>query len=428
MEHEPMTSREAKTREAGSTLVELLLYVAITGVILGSITAAFAVVGRNAGGAADRLKKSHDAQVVAQFVVADAQNSGGPAEVSTSDVGSCSDSRDSRVPSPVLRLNWNKPGTAPTPTAMIVNYVLVGNAPGPNGEVSSTLLRRECSGGSLVSDTPVARNVATASAACSPVPDCSGTPTKVTLTVQETVGRSQATPYQYSLAAAFRKVSGGTPPLQPPAVGPAPALFVLGSGGLSLGNGDLTIRNNGGIVINADVSVRNNGHILAQNGTAYTNVDYAGSCADKNGECGTWTDVGVAAQDPYKGMVPDTTGLNTYIDGIYHGPGIYTTKPLNVSGIQMASGTYIINAGFNGDNVTSALGGVLLYVKGGSLSFGGNSALSLDALQTGPFKGVVVYAPATTLTLNGNPAVSFGGAVIIDQLVVKGNPASLAVG
>lgn len=448
-----MTLRARRTEESGATLVELLMFISITGIVMATIASAFAVVTRNTQSAEDRLEKSHDAQLVANYVVRDAQNSGGPSEVSTTDVTTCWDAADPRVPDPVLRLNWTSTGIGGGTTAMTVNYLLVDNPVGADGATSSTLLRRECAAGVLVSETPVAHNVASASATCAPG-SCAANPTKVALTVRETADAADATGYQYSLAATFRKDVGATPP-SVPGGGIHPPLFLLSKTGtgLALGNGNVNVVGGGMIFINSSLTVGPNGDI---NGDA----GYAGTCSShqNNDVCPSYEDTNVAAEDPYKGLsaLPDpTTGLATYSDGKYHGPGIYTNE-LQISGsgtTNLAAGIYILRDGMSlsgSATITSDSDGVLLFVDGGSLDFAGSAKATLLPMTNGTYEGFsifqpsdnssamglsgggsayggVIYAPSAAVSINGGGSVS-SGAVIANTADFSGNNATVTVG
>jgi hypothetical protein len=99
---------------------------------------------------------------------------------------------------------------------------------------------------------------------------------------------------------------------------------------------------------------------------------------------------------------------------------VYTTTLSIPDGsvVTMASGIYVLQNGISVSGnavVTSAAGGVLLDVRGGAVSFAGNGAVTLSALPTGPYAGVLVFQHAgdsSTLTLSGNSATaSFNGTL-----------------
>jgi prepilin-type N-terminal cleavage/methylation domain-containing protein len=182
--------------EGGFTLVELLIVIAIESLIVGALGSAFILVTNNSSQVKESLARSADARIAAAYIVSDARNSSGP-ETSLSDTASCPDPSPpvSGTPTAVVRFNWNSTSSAGATTPNIVNYVLVSNA----------LLRRQCRNGSLVSNAAVANNVTSVTVACSPTANCSGTPTKITVSITETPETTGSPSFQYSLTGAFRK-------------------------------------------------------------------------------------------------------------------------------------------------------------------------------------------------------------------------------
>ncbi|MDQ1480939.1 MAG: hypothetical protein QOI44_1800 [Actinomycetota bacterium] len=186
----------ARRDEAGFTLVELLIVIVIEALIVGALGSAFILVTNNSSQVKESLARSGDARIAAAYIVSDARNSSGP-ETSLADTASCFDPSPpvSGTPTAVVRFNWNSTSSAGATTPNIVNYVLVSNA----------LLRRQCRNGSLVSDRAVANNVTSVSVACAPTANCSGTPTKITVSITETPETTGSPSFQYSLTGAFRK-------------------------------------------------------------------------------------------------------------------------------------------------------------------------------------------------------------------------------
>jgi prepilin-type N-terminal cleavage/methylation domain-containing protein len=182
--------------DAGFTMIELLVVVVIEAMIVTALGSAFVLVMNNSTTVKESLARTNDARFAASYIVSDARNSSGP-ETSLSDTASCPDPSPpvSGSATPVVRFSWNGTTSVGATTTNIVNYVLVSDA----------LLRRYCRNGSLVSDDALATNVATATVACAPTANCSGTPTKITATITATQGASLGAAYQYSLTGAFRK-------------------------------------------------------------------------------------------------------------------------------------------------------------------------------------------------------------------------------
>jgi uncharacterized delta-60 repeat protein len=176
---------------------------------------------------------------------------------------------------------------------------------------------------------------------------------------------------------------------------------------------------------------------------------------------------GVAAvTDPMTGLKgPGTTGMTNYGAVSYTSgtqtlcPGIYTSiKASGTASLTLNPGIYIIEGGgFTVTGKASVNGtGVLIYNTGsnypnntgsfGGLTISGSGTVSLSAMTTGTYAGIVifqpaantraisltgnaangltgtVYAPAALLTLGGN--ASLAGAAVVNQLSLSGNASS----
>src|SRR5262249_21175450 len=127
-------------------------------------------------------------------------------EVSLSDTTSCPDASPpvSGTANAVARFSWTSTDSDGSTDANIVNYVRVG----------TSLLRRQCFNGTLVTDRAVASSVLSVSVACSPTTNCTGTPTSISITVTETVD-SNGTSYSYTVTGTFRKLIATGPPTNP---------------------------------------------------------------------------------------------------------------------------------------------------------------------------------------------------------------------
>ena len=94
---------------------------------------------------------------------------------------------------------------------------------------------------------------------------------------------------------------------------------------------------------------------------------------------------------------------------------------MSVSGqshVQLASGVYVFDNGLTvsgQSTLTSAAGGVLLYFAGGTLTVSGQAGVTLSALQTGAYSGIVVFqarGDTAALSLSGqSQKTSFDGTV-----------------
>jgi hypothetical protein len=129
--------------------------------------------------------------------------------MSVTDTTSCADPTPpvTGTSTAVARFNWNAPNRVTAPTANISNYVLV----------SGNLLRRHCEAGTLVNDAVLAANVDSTTVSCSvngiAQPDCTGTPTAITVAIVATLDSVGSAPYTYTLTAAFRQLNGRGAPL-----------------------------------------------------------------------------------------------------------------------------------------------------------------------------------------------------------------------
>lgn len=67
--------------EGGFTFVELLVVIVVLGIVMSAITSALITVIRTAGGTADRMSQSHDAQLLSTWLVPDLQSANAPTGV-----------------------------------------------------------------------------------------------------------------------------------------------------------------------------------------------------------------------------------------------------------------------------------------------------------------------------------------------------------
>ena len=419
--------------EAGFTIIELLIVIVIESLIVGGLGSAFVLIMNNSTTVKESLARTNDARFAANYIVSDARNSSGP-ETSLTDTTSCPDANPpvAGTPSAVARFDWISTSSTGATTADIVNYVLVSNA----------LLRRECHNGTLVNDDALATKIASATVSCSPTADCSGTPTTITAAITETQGSSSVAAYQYSLTGAFRKVLAVGAPLSNPSTPPYP-LLALGQScaaaytGVKM-SGTSTIHVQGDAYLN--VANSGNCHSLDLAGSAAFTADHTkiltgGTCnAGGTAVCPTVTAYSPAVTDPYASLTaPSTAGLPSQ-SGCAGGtaqPGVYASA-LSLTGsatCNLASGVYILQGGLSTANtsvLTNDAAGVLIYITGGSISFGGNSTVTLSAMTSGTYAGMAIWqAPAdtTTLTIGNGISPVITGAVYAPgaQLTISGS-------
>jgi prepilin-type N-terminal cleavage/methylation domain-containing protein len=147
-------------RDDGFTLVELLLVIVIVGII--SVPLANVVISyfKNSGETTKRLNESHDAQITNAYWQKDVASIG--VRSSTYDAATATfpflQSVDIPFPctppagiaSPFVVLGWSEYDSAGTATSIAVGYAMRG---------ASTLVRLHCTGTTLDSATPLAKNL-----------------------------------------------------------------------------------------------------------------------------------------------------------------------------------------------------------------------------------------------------------------------------
>ena len=405
--------------DAGFTLVELLIVVALEAIIVGALGSAFILMMNNSTTVSESLSRTNDARIAASAIVNDAGNSSGP-ETSLTDTTSCPDANPpvAGTASPVVRFDWNSTNSTGVVVSDIVNYVLVSNA----------LLRRACVNGVLVSDHTLATNVASASITSAPTSDCSGDPTSITAAIVETQGKSTGAAFQYSATGAFQKALAEGAPFTPQ--NPV-ALIALGTGtacgsgatGLSL-TASSTMRVYGATFVdNANaackaMSMTSNSTYQAGNTAILT----GGSCSATTGSvCPTTTSYSPSITDPYASITAPTTSGRPAKSGCSGGnaaPGVYaSTLSVSSSTCTMAAGIYILQNGLSlsgSATLTSATGGVLVYVTGGTVSVSSTASVTLSAATSGTYANVALWqaaADTTTMSFAGTGRLSVTGAI-----------------
>ena len=342
----------------------------------------------------ENLGKSNDARFAANYIISDARNSSGP-EISLTDIATCPDPNPP-VAGPqtaVARFNWNAPNAAGTTTANIADYVLVAgslHAPALRGGRArqrrrARERRRRCQG-HVHAQSPTA----------------AGTRSSITVTITETADKAGGTPFSYTLTAAFRKLVGGGSSITP---SPPQSLVLFGNGGCAIdvsGGSTIGLKVYGKASINAvdtggckAIELSGSGKFTAGS----TAILQGGSCVASGGStCPPWTNYPTPIGDPYAGLaVPPTQPTRTNAcSGTYGSAttlaGTYTT-PFVVQGsvnCTLASGIYIFNAGFSitaGATLTTAPGGVLIYLKSGQFNIDGAGNVTLAAMTTGRLFG-----------------------------------------
>ena len=265
------------------------------------------------------------------------------------------------------------------------------------------------------------------------------------MTITETADTAGATPYVYSLTAAFRKLVGGGSALPPSA--PHPMILLGGPCGGASGIGAIgsaTLRVYGDAFINtADgagcqaLKIDGGGGYSAGS----TSILAGGTCFAGAGlVCPPYTSYSPTLTDPFGSLVaPSTAGMTSRPNMCGSSgaqtaqPGVYAAafSPGGGAVCTLASGIYVFQNGFNtgggGVTIQSAPGGVLIYVTGGAINIAGGSTLTLSAMTTGTYaaSGVTLWqaaADTTTITLSGDATTVIDGALYAPkaQLAIAG--------
>ncbi len=407
--------------EAGFTLAELIVAVAIEALVFGALATAFVVLLHGGTQINDNLSRSNDARFAANYLISDARNSAGP-DISLVNTSTCPDPSPpvAGTATPVALFGWRTLSSTGVSTANLSNYVLV------NG----SLLRRHCEAGVLVSDLVLASSIGSVAVACDPVANCSGDPTSITVTITETAetvldpSAPVVAPYSYTLTAAFRqRLSDGS------ALAPStPQSLVLFGGGCGISlTGSANLRVYGNAYINTvdsgscnALSLQNSGAINAGG----VSILSGGTCVARNGlVCPPITNYSPAITDPYANLVapttagrPSQTGCSGSQSTQTASPGVYagTFSLGGGSTCTLASGIYIMQAGINlgnGATLKTAAGGVLIYVTGGSVLINGGANVTITSASTGTYADMGLWQAGTdTSTIQ----FSNGGTIVVN--------------
>jgi hypothetical protein len=450
--------RAAASSDAGITLTELLVVLVIMPLILGAIAAAVITSFQDQQGVSGRLTDSASAKTTSAYFVRDVQSA---TFVTTnasppSSPGQCGNGiYPGTTPAPGLSptfevgLNWG----SPTAGGSVITYWA---EPLPGTPITWNLVRQYCATGS---STPLSSvNVANGllSVPTTPNPTAAFTvavtpssqATAATANWTSTAGTSSvaigalqgASTYNFNLVGVPRLytpqslgVTGGGTPSPPP-------LLLLGTGTPPIINcfGSTARLNVSGT---AYLNSSSNGSIslgLNDKMTATQIVTANTSLTQVKTGSGAMTPLIPAysppAVDPYGPnppginlQPPSTSGRPVYSDGLYHGPGVYTTTlTFSAQGTTtLASGVYILEAGITVQgqaSINSASGGVFLYITGGSINFSGLGNVTLSPPSppytdsngtTAPNLGIWQAASdSSTLSLSGNGAANIYSGII----------------
>ena len=434
-----MRIRGGETKQTGFTLIEIIVGMAILGVLMTAIGSALIVGLRTYLDTGTRLSENHDAQISSAYLANDVQSA----------------------------MTITVPGSAANcsgGSTTLVSFAYAGGqtaayACGFDSKAKETQVTRSFAGNSVV--------IAHFAGSASPTVTCTGCGTSAPARVQ--IVFAEASGYSYTLVGSQRRNPGSTSSLGAP---PDAALFVLGggsplwvSGSCPAGQIDnpgnptntctsdsevvngqpttpkLTVLGN--LFVNASMTgaVRLSGQKNQvkldiepnTSGTGDFKILSGGTCTGctsttvKCPSCTTSPPPGsypTPLLDPLRFMTaPDETGLSVFNDGNYHGPGVYTSTLRITSSTTFAAGPYILGNGISvtGSSTISVTGvspvtgnGVMLYNKSGSISFAGSSTISLAPPTTGQYKGIIIFQSRTNtsaVTLSGGSGISPIGIV-----------------
>ena len=205
-------------QEAGATLVELIVAIAISGIIIAAISNSLIVGFRTTNDTQARLSESHNTQLVANYFPDDVASSrfADISVVSTTASGCTGISGGTNV----VRLPF-----APRPDAadpVTVAYRLEGSG------TSKTLVRYQCAPGGPASTVRVATGISDASAAVSTTGSGTTEQRTVTVSVTEATGRI----FRVGGHPRTPKDIGTIPPTIPPTTAPPAPCEVISSGAI----------------------------------------------------------------------------------------------------------------------------------------------------------------------------------------------------
>jgi choice-of-anchor A domain-containing protein/prepilin-type N-terminal cleavage/methylation domain-containing protein len=364
----------ASTRDAGFTLVEIVISI-VLGSILAGVTVAIMITSLNIADTTNDI--SHDATdagLVAAFLYRDAQAAGGTDPVtlamadglgvSTTDWAGC----DQPGGELVVRFGWTDRLDLAADHPMTVTWALHDDG---------RLVRRACQDGASA-DVPLGEHVASAAASCLPGPGCDATTESVELTI---TGSAAVAPTTFTLSATLRTddavdltVSGVTAPLV--LVGDAVRCPELELGGaVVVALGDVLVDDACG-----DGAIA--GRLLDLQPTGLTSVS---------------RDVA----DPYADAVPaaPSCALGAVAPA---GTTIHRDPVAVVDRLQLASGRHVFCAGLSVEPGGELVGAdVLLQVVGGDVRVAAGGVVDLSAPTTGDHPNLLLTTTAGSVSIDG---------------------------
>lgn len=438
LERDRMKRTEAS--ESGITLVELLVGMVIIAMLTGAMASAFVTALNGSAPTRQRLRETNDAQVIASYLVKDAQAAGttdpsrpgfpilDPDHDPYADIGvSMSNNAGCSSVPPLLRLKWFEPtgNYSPTGDRIVTAHVVVYSRSG------SEIVRTECVGtgpsatflpdvapGTASSQT-LARSVSTASASCDPIA-CPALPETVSLKVVETNDpQNSISPYTYTLTASVRPqgADAGNASTQT-------AFPLLSLGACNPAVAGITAEGSPTVVVYGSAAVNN----------SCFPTDFQGS--PDFSATGGISIYDPPLPDPFATLAPPSP--IDCVNGIHSGalgPGTYTNN-VDVSDVTFDPGVYIFCDGLTlGGNIVAH--DVLFYIANGE--FNGNNADIVASAQTTGLYGsglgganIVIWQARGNNTMielccSNTGSGDFNGTIYAPSAIVKMKNADISV-
>jgi prepilin-type N-terminal cleavage/methylation domain-containing protein len=419
--------------QSGFTLIEVLISVAMLGIVAVVIGQAIVVSTNNSRETPQRLNESHDAQLASAYLATDVQS----AQQLTDSAHECGPS--SPLTGQQNLVNFSYDGVDGGNSTASYYYgttsgqaVVVRTFCASDGTLQTEATLVKFAGPTPAVTCPTSANPG---ANCDPLNTPKPNRVKISFTDHNNVLGTDD--YSFDVTGARRGYAG---PGSPGPIGAFPPLLALagsGCGGTlnvsTSPGGSLTV-NGGDAIVNSTcqpaVQFGGNGTLSITKPGSALQIASPGTCSGGSCSTNTVTPRPAPVPDPFAGLtIPDETGLPVFTDGNpAHGPGVYRGTPLTFPNgtTNLGPGLYIVEAGFSfsGQAVVVANGtqGVMLFngcglnapvscSNTGPFSVTGQVSLNLSPMTTGPYKdtNIVIWQPlanTSPLTIEGNGAAS----------------------
>jgi prepilin-type N-terminal cleavage/methylation domain-containing protein len=378
-----------RDRDQGFTLVEVLIAVVVSGMMISGLVGALATSFSVFSNSVDNVEQTSAAEGVTTLWIQDAQSAGG-IDVATSETDptlgiSLTDAAGCAAPGTlVVRFSWLDPVDR---GRRVASYVTT-----PTNEV----IRRSCVAGRSTTDAIVGTSVLSAVAACTPVANCTGAPTSISMTMSG----SGPHPFSYALKATVRS----RPPIIPAPSAPSVTFTVFGAGKddgcPSVSVGSRSIVTVVGEVVAAPTTCKNGPIGGTPANLKATKIKTVATLADPLAELvpPTFNCAGTAAD-------PTPVGKN------FGSPTVYRKRVTISADTVFEPGDYVFCLGLNVQENARVTGtGVLLYLTGASSQLRGE--IDLAPPSTGPRQNVAIWVGSAQLTISvGDEVDSIRGII-----------------